>query len=140
VCAGTSCPQFGIQGAEPSLFSKSLDHPGSRRPGRAVGAIDRLQQISAASHFGELEPNQSSSGKVVTHAGGTRTRKISKFEAINARLINAALAGDLKACLKILSMVSPADIRDHVLSTIERKEPVTLEEATAEYMRMIRGD
>jgi hypothetical protein len=76
----------------------------------------------------------------VTVREGNRTRKISKFEAINARLVNAGLSGDLKACLKILSMVSPSDIRNHVEATGPQKEPITAEEAAKMYMRMIRGD
>jgi Family of unknown function (DUF5681) len=67
---------------------------------------------------------------------GPRTRKISKYEALMTVLVNAALKGDTKALLKILSMVPASAMREHERLT-ERPTPVTSESAERAYMRLL---
>ena len=77
--------------------------------------------------------------KIDVREGG-RTRKMSKYEALNTVLVNAALKGDMKALLKILSMVSASAMREQFERLTERAEPVTDESAARAYMRLIHGE
>lgn len=76
-------------------------------------------------------------GEEVSIQEGGRIRKITKYEVINTRLIHAAMKGDLKAIAKVLSMVAPSDMAAATQSEIERKRPVTAEEASKAYREFI---
>ncbi len=70
---------------------------------------------------------------------GNLTHKISKYEALCKVLVNAALNGDMKALLKVLSMVPHSEMNQQFERLTKSSEPMTEEEAIREYQRMVRG-
>ncbi len=73
--------------------------------------------------------------KITVNEGG-RTFKISKYEALHSILVSAALKGDLKALLKIFSLVPYSEVAERSQSP-RLDGAVTAEEAIAEYIKFV---
>jgi hypothetical protein len=122
-------PSYEVGYAKPparSQFAKGVSGNPSGRPRRRGGIGKSIKEILA-------EP--------ITVREGNRTYRMSKYEAMNTRLVNDALKGDAKVVFKILALQPYWDLSEQIEMWDlyeEFDKPMTAQQATDAYQKLMQ--
>jgi hypothetical protein len=121
-------PSYEVGYAKPpvrSRFAKGISGNPSGRPRRRRVIGKSIKEILA---------------ELVTVREGNRTYRMSKYEAINTRLVNEALKGEPKALFKIIALHPYSELSEQInMWNMYKKfdKPVTAQQAIDTYNKLL---